>query len=65
VQPVPHIPLRYVIAFVYPITATMKPFLAKKGHSDEQVEAMYQAWFKAVVLSVVLWSEPCARAGDF
>ena len=24
-----HIPLRYIIAFVYPITATIKPFLAK------------------------------------
>jgi hypothetical protein len=24
-----HIPLRYVIAFVYPITATIKQFLAK------------------------------------
>jgi len=26
-----HIPLRYVVAFVYPITATIKQFLAKGG----------------------------------
>src|SRR5205809_808515 len=53
---VPIIDYRYIAALIYPITATMKPFLAKKGHSAEEVEKMHQAWFKAVVLSVVLWS---------
>lgn len=56
------IPMRYLIAFIYPITATIKPFLAKRGHSEEQVEAMYQAWFKAVTLSALLWTRP--YAGD-
>ena len=55
-----HIPLRYMIAFIYPITATIKPFLAKKGHAAEEVEKMYQAWFKSVVLQVTLWSVPYA-----
>ncbi|GBD11930.1 hypothetical protein HRbin23_01613 [bacterium HR23] len=65
VRSVPHIPLRYLIAFIYPITATIKPFLAKKGHSPEEVEKMHQAWFKAVVLQVALWSYPYAKEGDF
>lgn len=60
-----HIPLRYMIAFIYPITATMKPFLANGGHSEEEVEQMYQAWFKAVTLQATLWSEPYAREGTF
>jgi hypothetical protein len=51
-----HIPVRYVIAFIYPITATMRAFLAKGGHSDGEVEKMHQAWFKAVVLQVCLWT---------
>jgi hypothetical protein len=55
------IPLRYLIAFVYPITATMKAFLGKRGHSPEEVEKMQQAWFKAVVLQVALWAQPYAR----
>jgi hypothetical protein len=55
------IPLRYLVAFVYPITATVREFLAKKGHSDVEVEAMHQAWFKAVTLSVVLWARPYAE----
>ncbi|MCP2318010.1 Protoglobin [Nocardia amikacinitolerans] len=57
---VPHIPLRYLIAFIYPITATIRPFLAAGGHDDDQVEAMYQAWFKAVTLQIALWSQPYA-----
>jgi hypothetical protein len=65
VASVPHIPLRYLIAFIYPITATIKGFLAKKGHSAEEVDKMFHAWFKSVVLQVVLWSYPYAKAGDF
>jgi hypothetical protein len=55
-----HIPLRYLVAFIYPITATVRDFLAKKGHAAEEVDAMHQAWFKAVTLSVALWSRPYA-----
>lgn len=54
------VPLRYLIAFIYPITATIRGFLENKGHSAADVEAMHQAWFKAVTLSVVLWSQPYA-----
>jgi Protoglobin len=57
------IPLRYVVAFVYPITATVREFLARKGHSEEEVDAMHQAWFKAVTVSVALWSRPYAPDG--
>lgn len=57
--------LRYLIAFIVPLTATMRPFLAKKGHSAEQVEAMHQAWFKAVTLTAALWAQPYLPAGDY
>ena len=60
-----HIPLRYIIAFIYPITATIEQFLAKGGHSAEEVEKMHGAWFKSVVLQVTLWSYPYAREGDY
>jgi hypothetical protein len=65
VQSVPNIDLRYIIALIYPITATMRPFLAKKGHSPEEVERMHQAWFKSVVLQAALWSRPYVKDGDF
>lgn len=65
VQSVSNISHRYLVAFIYPITATIKPFLAKKGHSREEVENMHAAWFKSLVLQVALWSYPYVREGDF
>ncbi|WP_299029671.1 protoglobin domain-containing protein [uncultured Thermanaerothrix sp.] len=65
VTSVPLVHHRYLVAFIYPITATIKPFLARKGHSPEEVEKMHQAWFKAVVLQVALWSAPYVHAGEF
>ena len=60
-----HIHLRYLIAFIVPITATIKPFLEKKGHSAAEVEAMHAAWFKSVTLQVTLWSEPYVAPSGF
>ena len=57
--------LRYLVAFIVPLTATMKPFLMKKGHDAATVDAMHQAWFKAVTLTAVLWSQPFVPAQDF
>jgi len=65
VNSVPNIGYRYMVAFIYPITATIKPFLAKKGHRPDEVEKMHQAWFKSVVLQVALWSHPYVKDGDF
>ena len=65
VQSVPHIGMRYMIAFIYPITATIKPFLANKGHRSEEVEKMFQAWFKSITLQVVLWCYPYAKEAYF
>jgi Protoglobin len=60
-----YVPLRYMVSFVYPITATIRPFLENKGHAGEEVEKMHQAWFKSVVLQVALWSQPYAKEGGF
>ena len=65
VQSVANIDARYLVAFIYPITATIRDFLAKKGHSAEEVDKMHQAWFKSVVLQVALWLQPYVREGDF
>ncbi|MBZ9644314.1 protoglobin domain-containing protein [Streptomyces sp. PSKA30] len=60
VDSVPYVPLRYMVAFIYPITATMRQFLANKGHAEEAVERMHQAWFKSVTLQTALWLQPYA-----
>jgi Protoglobin len=65
IESVDNISSRYIVAFVYPITATIKPFLAAKGHSADDVDKMYQAWFKSVVLQVTLWTYPYTKTGDY
>lgn len=65
VDAIEHIPARYLVAFIYPITATIESFLGRKGHSREDVEKMHQAWFKAVTLQVTLWLHPYIKEGDF
>ncbi|MDQ3932396.1 MAG: protoglobin domain-containing protein [Actinomycetota bacterium] len=62
VDSTPQIPMRYLTAFIVPITATVRPFLARSGASDEQVDAMYHAWLKAVTVQVTLWCHPYAEA---
>ncbi len=62
---VEQIHLRYLIAFIVPISATIKPFLAKGEVSPEQVEKMHAAWTKAVTLQAILWSYPYVKDGQF
>lgn len=65
VQSIPIVHYRYMIAFIYPITATIKPFLAKKGHLQDDVDKMHDAWFKAIVLTAILWTYPYVKNGEF
>lgn len=60
VSPASHIELRHLIALIVPVTITIKDFLAKRGASATDVETMHAAWFKAVTLSVLLWTRPYA-----
>jgi hypothetical protein len=62
---VDNISYRYLPALIYPITATLKSFLASKGHPAAEVEKMHQAWTKSVILQVILWSQPYVKDGDF
>lgn len=59
------VPFRYLMPLVFPITFTLKPFLAQKGHAPEIVEGMYAAWVKSCILQVTLWSYPYIRDNDF
>ena len=65
VQAADHIPLRHLVALHYPITTTLKPFLAKGGHTQEEVSGMHEAWRKAVLLTVILWSQPYVAPEDY
>jgi Protoglobin len=62
---VPQVNYRYIPALTIPITTTLKPFLASKGASAEDVEKMHAAWVKTVLLQSILWGQPYVRDGEF
>jgi hypothetical protein len=43
----------------------MRSYLAKGGHSAEVGQRMRDAWWKAMILQVTLWSQPYMNPGDF
>jgi hypothetical protein len=59
------VPFRDLFLLIFPVTFTLKPFLAKDGHSPEEVQRMYEAWIKSCLLQVTLWSYPYLQKGDF
>lgn len=55
------VPLRYLLAFAAPVIIGAREFLAGAGHSAAELEKMHQAWTKAVLLQIALWSRPYAQ----
>lgn len=62
VQSTPYVPLRDILAFIAVINETIKPYLAAKGHSPEDVDRMHRAWCKSLQLQAALWSRPYTDA---
>lgn len=59
------VPFRDLFALIFPVTFTLRPFLAQGGHAADEVEKMYAAWVKSCLLQVTLWSHPYVKEGDF
>jgi hypothetical protein len=59
----PLVSLRYINALVYPIYATVRPFLESGGDDPATIERMHQAWLKSVLLQATLWSAVYTRDG--
>lgn len=59
-SPSTYVPMSHLIALIVPVTVTVREFLERGASEDDNVDAMQQAWFKAVTLSVALWTRPYA-----
>jgi hypothetical protein len=57
-QQEPYVPLRDVIAFIAVMNETIRPYLAAKGHSAEEVDKMHRAWCKSIQMQLALWIGP-------
>ena len=58
-------PYRYLPLLAQPIVDTLRPFLEGGGGSRDEVDQMQNAWRKAVLLQVTLWSQPYVIEGDY
>lgn len=61
----PIVEFRHLPALTIPVTTTLKPFLARGGHSAEEVEKMHAAWVKSVLMQSILWSYSYVNQGDY
>jgi hypothetical protein len=52
------VPLSDIVAFIVVMNETIRPYLAARGHSAEDVEKMHRAWRKSVQLQAAIWSKP-------
>jgi len=51
------VPYRDIATFTNVLVETMKPYLAAKGNSVAEVEAMHSAWAKSLQLQIALWAQ--------
>ena len=58
VKSTPFVPFGDIVAFVAVMNETIKPYLAAKGHSQEEVDCMHRAWCKSIQLQLALWANP-------
>ena len=58
VQSTPFVPLRDVMSFVAVMNETIKPYLAARGNSAEEVAKMHLAWCKSIQMQLALWIGP-------
>ena len=56
VRSTPYVPLRDVISFIAVMNETIKPYLAAKGNSVEEVDKMHRPWCKSIQLQLALWA---------
>jgi hypothetical protein len=62
-----HVPFRDIVAFVSVLNDTIKPYLAIKGNTADEIEGMHRAWRRSLQMQIALWARPymdLARASN-
>jgi Protoglobin len=57
------VPLRYLVAFSGVVITSIREFLQRRRVVDADLVRFQQAWTKAVLLEIALWSRPYAKDG--
>jgi Protoglobin len=57
------VPQRYLLGFTAVVIPTIRKFLANSDRPEEDLVRMQDAWTRAVLLAVTLWSRPYSKDG--
>ena len=58
-----HVPLRYLFAFTAVVALTTRNLFSDQGVGGEELLRLQDAWTRAVILHIALWSRPYAQEG--
>jgi Protoglobin len=64
VRSTPFVPFHDIVAFVAVMNETIKPYLASKGNTEEEVAGMHLAWCRSLQMQIALWSRPYLDAAQ-
>jgi Protoglobin len=53
-----YVPFHDIIAFVAVMNETIRPYMASKGNTEEEIEGMHRAWCRSLQMQIALWSKP-------
>jgi Protoglobin len=53
-----HVPFSDIVAFVAVLNGTIKPYLASKGNTADEIEGMHRAWCRSLQMQIALWARP-------
>jgi hypothetical protein len=62
-QTPPVVPLRYTLGFSAVVLTTLRGFLTSSGRREQDIQRIQDAWTRAVILTVTLWSRPYTAPG--
>jgi hypothetical protein len=54
----PFVPFHDIVAFVAVMNDTIRPYLAAKGNTEDEVNGMHRAWCKSLQMQIALWAKP-------
>jgi hypothetical protein len=53
-----YVPFSDIVAFVAVLNDTIKPYLASKGNTADEIEGMHRAWCRSLQMQIALWARP-------
>ena len=59
-----YVPFHDIVAFTAVMNETIKPYMASKGNTEEEVEGMHRAWRRSLQMQIALWSRPYLDAAQ-